>query len=37
MSTQQARNIVNNQIDNLITRAKTEIKNDYLSHYNADT
>ena len=28
MSTQQARNIVNNQIDNLITRAKTEIKNE---------
>ena len=28
MSTQQARNIINNQIDNLITRAKTEIKNE---------
>tara|TARA_R110002167_G_scaffold194497_1_gene397177 strand:+ start:2593 stop:3489 length:897 start_codon:yes stop_codon:yes gene_type:complete len=28
MSTQQARNIVNTQIDNLITRAKTEIKNE---------
>jgi len=28
MSTQQARNIINNQIDNLITRAKSEIKNE---------